>query len=52
MTDQPAPSQEPTRRHPTEINLHSKSRMLSIAFDDGARFELPCAETRVRQEWH
>jgi DUF971 family protein len=25
---------------PTEINLHQKSRILEIAFDDGARFEL------------
>ena len=47
MTDQLAQSQEPTRRHPTEINLHSKSRILSIAFDDGARFELPCEYLRV-----
>jgi DUF971 family protein/molybdopterin converting factor small subunit len=41
MTDQP------TRHIPTEINLHSKSRMLSIAFDDGASFELPCEYLRV-----
>jgi DUF971 family protein/molybdopterin converting factor small subunit len=47
MTDQPAQSPEPTRRHPSEINLHSKSRILSIAFDDGARFELPCEYLRV-----
>lgn len=26
---------------PTEINLHKKSRVLEIAFDDGERFELP-----------
>ncbi len=34
-------------RHPTEINLHSKSRLLSIVFDDGKRFELPCEYLRV-----
>ncbi len=32
---------------PTEITLHSKQRMLEIAFDDGARFELPCEYLRV-----
>lgn len=41
MTDQP------TRHHPTDINLHSKSRILSITFDDGAAFELPCEYLRV-----
>lgn len=41
MTDRP------TQRHPTDINLHTKSRMLSIGFDDGARFELPCEYLRV-----
>lgn len=33
--------------HPTEIKLHQKSRVLEIAFDDGARFELPCEYLRV-----
>ncbi len=49
MTDQPspAPGAQPTLRHPTEINLHAKSRILTIAFDDGARFELPCEYLRV-----
>lgn len=53
MTDQLStppgqdPTPEPSRRHPTEINLHAKSRILSIAFDDGARFELPCEYLRV-----
>ena len=47
MTDQPAPSHQPTRHHPSEINLHAKSRILTIAFDDGARFELPCEYLRV-----
>ena len=32
---------------PTAINLHSRSRMLEIAFADGARFELPCEYLRV-----
>jgi hypothetical protein len=32
MTDTPKP---------TEISLHQKSRVLEIAFEDGARFELP-----------
>lgn len=31
---------------PTEINLHQKSRVLEIAFDDGARFELTCEYLR------
>jgi DUF971 family protein len=33
--------------HPTEINLHQKSRMLEITFDDGARFEMSCEYLRV-----
>ena len=33
--------------HPTEINLHSKSRILSISFSDGQRFDLPCEYLRV-----
>lgn len=33
--------------HPTEINLHQKSRILEITFDDGAHFELPCEYLRV-----
>lgn len=35
------------RAIPTEINLHQKSRILEIAFDDGARFRLPCEYLRV-----
>ncbi len=35
------------QRHPTEINLHAKSGVLKIAFDDGASFELPCEYLRV-----
>ncbi|HHO68052.1 MAG TPA: DUF971 domain-containing protein [Gammaproteobacteria bacterium] len=36
-----------THPHPTEINLHQKSRVLEIKFDDGAHFELPCEYLRV-----
>jgi DUF971 family protein len=36
-----------TRHLPTELNLHQKSRVLEIAFDDGARFRLPCEYLRV-----
>jgi DUF971 family protein len=32
---------------PTEIMLHQKSRMLEVAFEDGARFRLPCEYLRV-----
>jgi DUF971 family protein len=32
---------------PTEIKLHQKSRVLEIAFDDGASFRLPCEYLRV-----
>jgi len=40
-------TEQPTRHHPTSINLHRKSKILSIAFDDGATFELPCEYLRV-----
>jgi DUF971 family protein len=33
--------------NPTEINLHQKSRVLEVAFEDGARFRLPCEYLRV-----
>jgi DUF971 family protein/molybdopterin converting factor small subunit len=33
--------------YPTEINLHSKSRVLSITFSDGLHFDLPCEYLRV-----
>ncbi|MEE9421614.1 MAG: DUF971 domain-containing protein [Gammaproteobacteria bacterium] len=36
-----------THPHPTEINLHQKSRILEVTFDDGARYELPCEYLRV-----
>jgi len=32
---------------PTEIKLHQKSRVLEIAFADGATFRLPCVFLRV-----
>jgi DUF971 family protein len=32
---------------PIEINLHRRSRVLEIAYDDGARFRLPCEYLRV-----
>ncbi len=32
---------------PTEIKLHQVSRKLEIAFNNGARFELPCEFLRV-----
>lgn len=32
---------------PIEIHLHQRSRVLEVAFDDGARFELPCEYLRV-----
>lgn len=41
MTDRP------TRQDPTDIKLHQKSRTLTIAFDDGEIFELPCEYLRV-----
>lgn len=37
-----------SKKHlPTEIKLHQKSRVLEIAFDDGARFHLPCEYLRI-----
>jgi DUF971 family protein len=35
------------RPRPTEIKLRQRSRTLEIAFDDGARFEIPCELLRV-----
>lgn len=32
---------------PTELQLHKKSRMLEIRYEDGAHFELPCEYLRV-----
>jgi DUF971 family protein len=36
-----------TKHIPTEITLHKQKRSLEIAFDDGARFDLPCEYLRV-----
>ena len=32
---------------PTEINLNRKTRMLTVSFDDGQRFEMSCEYLRV-----
>ncbi|MBX9298125.1 gamma-butyrobetaine hydroxylase-like domain-containing protein [Chromobacterium piscinae] len=37
----------PDAAQPVEIQLHQVSKILEIAFDDGARFELPCEYLRV-----
>ncbi|MDK2124887.1 DUF971 domain-containing protein [Parachitinimonas caeni] len=37
----------PNTPNPTEITLHSESRLLDIAFDDGSHFSLPCEYLRV-----
>ena len=36
-----------THSLPTELKLHQRSRVLEIAFEDGARFRLPCEYLRV-----
>jgi len=36
-----------SKPQPTELNLHRQSRVLEIAFDDGAHFNLPCEYLRV-----
>ena len=36
-----------TNPRPTDIQLHQKSRVLEIRYDDGAHFELPCEYLRV-----
>jgi len=33
--------------HPTEINLHQKSRTLEIKFDDGKEYTMSCEYLRV-----
>ncbi|MFN3611218.1 gamma-butyrobetaine hydroxylase-like domain-containing protein [Tepidimonas sp.] len=40
MTSAPHP-------HPTELTVHGASRVLEIAFDDGARFRIPFELMRV-----
>jgi len=36
-----------TTPQPTEITLHQQSKMLELAFDDGARYKLPAEFLRV-----
>ncbi len=40
-------SDQATRHTPTAIQLHTKSRLLSISFEDGQTFRLPCEYLRV-----
>lgn len=40
-------TEQTPERFPVEINLHSKRRLLVVAFSDGRRFELPCEYLRV-----
>jgi DUF971 family protein len=35
------------RRHPTDITVHTQSRVLEITFDDGKQFRLPFEYLRV-----
>lgn len=35
------------KHNPTEIQLHQKSRVLEVAFDNGKRFKLSCEYLRV-----
>ncbi len=32
---------------PTDINLHQKSRILELTYDDGSNYKLPCEYLRV-----
>lgn len=38
---------EHNKPRPLEINLHQKSRLLEVRFDDGMNFQLPCEYLRV-----
>jgi len=38
---------EQDKHVPTEISLHARSRLLRIAYEDGASFDLPCEYLRV-----
>lgn len=40
-------SEQASRHTPTAIQLHTKSRLLSISFEDGRTFQLPCEYLRV-----
>jgi len=46
-SDFPAMKEESSKHLPLEVNLHAKSRLLSITFDDGACFALPYEYLRV-----
>ncbi len=35
------------KHSPSSINLHQKSRVLEVEYDNGAKFELPCEYLRV-----
>jgi len=37
----------PAETWPTELRLHKDRRILTVAFDDGARFDLPAEYLRV-----
>jgi DUF971 family protein len=49
MTDTPLPppALRPADPRPTDITLHSVSRVLEVAFDDGRTFRLPFEYLRV-----
>lgn len=38
---------DPTAPHPTAVTVHQTSRMLEVAFDDGAAFHIPFELLRV-----
>jgi len=40
-------SPAPTPAQPTELTVHQSSRVLEVAFDDGARFRIPFELMRV-----
>ena len=42
-----APSGHAAQRQPTDITVHETSRVLEIAFDDGARFRIPFELMRI-----
>ena len=39
--------QDPRLMKPVNINLHQKSRVLEIEYDDGSVYQLPCEYLRV-----
>jgi hypothetical protein len=42
-----APSREEPAAHPTAVTVHQTSRVLEVAFDDGAAFRIPFELMRV-----